>query len=103
MLTELLEAALPGKWTVIKRRVRTNVYPPPKPGYEVQCPKHSRFRKDYCEGFEYRHGAHSRHFEDADSVKRLADDINSAVESCPPDCECRIRKYRESDGPCCPR
>ena len=38
MLTEMLEAAWPGKWTVIKRRERTNVYPSPQPGYEIQCP-----------------------------------------------------------------
>ena len=90
MLTEMLASALPGKWTVIKRRVRTNVYPSPKPGYEVQCPVEFRFRQNYGEGHEYRHGAHSRHFEDAEAVRRLAGNINLAVEPCPPDCECRI-------------
>jgi hypothetical protein len=94
MLTGMLEAALPGRWTVIKRRVRTNVYPSPKAGYEVQCPEGFIFRKEYSEGFEHRHGAHSRNFDDAETVKLLAGHINLAVEPCPPDCECRIWKYR---------
>lgn len=101
MLTEMLEAVLPGKWTVIRRRERTNVYPMPKPEYEVQCPAGFRFREGYSEGYEYRHGAHSRHFEDAETVKLLADHINLAVESCPPDCDCQ-RRNAEIDGPCCP-
>ncbi len=92
MLTEMLEAAWPGKWTVIKRRERTNVYPSPQPGYEIQCPPGIRFCEGYGEGFGYRHGLHSRHFDDAEAVKRLAANIDLAVELCPPDCECRIQK-----------
>ncbi len=101
MLTEMLEAALPGKWIVIKRRVRTNVYPPHRPGYEIICPEHFRIRKKYSEGYEYRHGAHSRHFDEAEAVKRLADNIGLAVEQCPPDCDCR-KRIAAIDGPCCP-
>jgi hypothetical protein len=89
MLTEMLEVAMPGQWAVVKRRVRTNVYPTPKPGYEVRCPEGFRFRKEYGKGYEYRDGAHSRHFDDAEAVKRLAGNINFAVEPCSPDCECR--------------
>ena len=100
MLTELLEAALPGRWAVVKRRERTNVYPSPKPGYEVQCPEGFRFRKEYSEGYEYRHGAHSRNFEDAETVKLLADHISLAVEPCPDDCDCR-RHRAVTQGPCC--
>lgn len=90
-LTEMLESAMPGRWVVVKRRERTNVFPSPRPGYEVQCPEGFRFRKEYSEGYEHRHGAHSRHFEDAETVKRLAGTIGKAVEQCPPECECRTR------------
>jgi len=98
MLTEMLESALPGRWAVVKRRERTNVYPSPKPGYEVQCPPGYRFREEYCDGYQYRHGAHSRHFEDAEAVKRLAGNIHAAVEPCPEDCECRIRERDAEHG-----
>lgn len=102
MLTEMLEAVLPGKWTVIKRRAtRENVFPLHRDGYEVHPPEFHRFRAGA--GEPARHGAHSLYCRDAETVMLLADNIGQAVEQCPPDCDCRIRKrIAEIDGPCCP-
>jgi|SRR5579862_894697 len=99
MLKELLEAALPGRWTVIKRRVRTNVYPPHKPGYELHPPQGYRFREGAEEPGRY-WGPHSLHLPDIETVKQLAANIGLAVERCPLDCECR-KPIASIDGPCC--
>lgn len=100
-LTELLDDALPGRWVVVKRRERTNVYPSPQPGFEVQTPLGYRFRQEYGEGYERRHGAHSRQFDNAEAVQRLSENIKSAVEECPEDCACRRERIAGTEGPCC--